>query len=422
MAVWMALLLSLTVPDTLTLEQAQTLFFQQNPDLQALQLQTRWAGQNWARSLSTWAFPQFQASYQYQNLRREPETPGFGFLETPPEWHSLTLQLEQTLWNGYSLAHVLDRWWEYRKTQEQARQTRNQLVLTLYQTFLEGVEGQEALALAVLQVQRARETLEQVKQRQALGDASRVEVLQAELQWQQARLDSLQAVQRHRQALQKLAQLLGMEHPSPSWVLLPDTAASPSPEGWLQNLRARLRQHPEIRQAQWSLQQGRTGFWFTVLSFLPTVKYGITWSYGDEAFPAWQRFQDQHTRTRGWYVSLVFPFHTYPWDVALQKTSWDLAATQARRAWLQRWTEVQNALSAYESAQEGLQLAKTGLTLAQESFRLARAQYQQGLISEVELLNAQEKLKQAELQHLQAQTQYRLALYHLKLAVGEDLP
>ncbi len=414
------LVLTLALPDTLTLEQARTLFLQRNPELRALTLQTRLAHQSWLRATVSALLPHLQLSYQYQNLQQNPAPPAFGFQENP--WHTLTWQLEQTLWSGYAVSGALDQWWQDRQARARARQARNQLFLALYQAYLEGVTAQEALSLAHLQVRRARETLQQVEEKQRLGTASSVEVLQARLQWHQARLDSLQAVLRYRKAQQHLAQILGLEQPPDPWVLVPDTTPLPDPTPWIQDLQDLLQRHPETQQARWSLRQGQTGFWFTLLSFLPTVKYGITWSYADQDFPGWSRFREHHTRTRGWYVSLVFPFHTYPLDVALQKTSWDLAATQFRQAWLQRWTEVQDALSAYETAREGLNLARTRLDLARESFRLARAQYQEGLLSELELLNAQEQLRQAELQHLEARSRYRLSLYSLKLAVGEDLP
>ncbi len=417
MQLWLLVLLAAALPDTLTLSRARDLFLKRNPELQAARLSRHLAAENLGRSAGSLFLPHLQVSYQYQRLETTPSLPSF-FAQEP---HALSVSLEQTLWSNPYLSGALDRWLAYRQAREQERQSRNQLLLGLYQAFFEGVEAQEAVRLAALQVRRARETLDLVRQKEALGAASRVEVLQAQLQWQQARLDSLQAVGRLREAWQNLARMLGAERPPDTWTLVPDTTL-PDTAGLLQNLQARLHRHPEMRQALLSLQQKRWGFWFTLLSFLPSVKYGITWSYGGEAFPTWNRFRDDHTRTRGWYVALVFPFHTYPFDVALQRTAWRLAEVQARAAWLQRWNEVQTAWNTYETAREGLHLAETAWNLASESFRLARAQYREGLISEVELLNAQAQLKQAEVQRIQAQTRYRLSLYTLKLAVGEDLP
>ncbi len=417
MLVWLLALLTTALPDTLTLDQAQQIFLQRNPDLRAARLTRALATQNLGRSTASFLLPHLQVSYQYQNLETSPSLPGF-LMQGP---HTLTLSLEQTLWSNPYVSGALDGWLAYRQAREQERQTRNQLMLALYRAFWQGVEAQEGLDLAATQVRRARETLELVRQKAALGAASRVEVLQAELQWQQARLDSLQAANQWQEALQNLAQLLGEEHPPATWVLQADTLL-PDSLIPLENLQNRLRRHPEFRQAQLSLHQKRLGFWFTLFSFLPSVKYGITWSYQGTDFPTRERFRQNHTRTQGWYVSLVFPFHTYPFDVALQHTGWKLAEAQAQSAWLRRWSDLQTALSGYHTAREGLHLAELSWNLASESFRLARAQYQEGLINEVELLNAQAQLKQAEIQRVQARTRYWLAWYTLKLAVGEDLP
>ncbi len=421
MMAWGLLLLLAFQGDTLTYEAAVRWFQQENPDLRIGQIQRGMAHLSWWRALTQLLpTPALSASYSSQT-RPYPLWPTP--IGQPEEAYSVEFSLEQVLFSPQVWSQALDQRLKAIQADWTYRDLRNTMWASFRRAYFEAYLAQEEVRLRTLAVKRAREALALVQKKVELGQAVRLDLLQAQLAVQQAVRDSIAAVQTLSSRKQALASLLGRPRASFSVLLPPKTLPdSAGIESLIQRATVLLEQHPAIQKQKVEVQASRIAFWATVLSWLPTVRYGVYWSYYEPDFPTWRRFQDQSREVRGVYVNLSLSFFTYPLDAVLSQKNRRLQVELLKKARLQQRVTLQQALSTFETARKSLGIAELSMETAREAFQLAKAQYAVGALSTLDLLKAQEQFTQAEVQALQAKVQWWIALDQLKLAIGEAFP
>jgi outer membrane protein len=308
------------------------------------------------------------------------------------------------------------------RTAEATRQnTRDTLRRVLFQTaraYYEVLRRKELLQVADTAVRRAETLLEVAKAQAEVGAAPQKDVLQAEADLANARVQQIQARNALRLAETDLKRLIGWEAQKPLPELTaPDTPPTPDPALSVEQLwqRARL-QRPDLRDAELRLQISRLGLDAARLNSLLRLQISA------RGF----REYEPNSRTQG-SLSIVASYPLFDGGLTranLREAEASLQSAQFRLQQAERdaYAEVESALLSLREAFERLEASKIAVAAAQRNFDAAQESLREGVGTIVEVLTAQLALVTAETNLVQATYDAAVAELQLRLATGERLP
>ena len=308
------------------------------------------------------------------------------------------------------------------RTAEATRQsTRETLRRVLFQTaraYYEVLRRKELLQVADTAVRRAETLLEVAKAQAEVGAAPQKDVLQAEADLANARVQQIQARNALRLAETDLKRLIGWEAQKPLPELTaPDAPPSPDPALSVEQLwqRARL-QRPDLRDAELRLQISRLGLDAARLNSLLRLQISA------RGF----REYEPNSRTQG-SLSIVASYPLFDGGLtraALREAEASLQSAQFRLQQAERdaYAEVESALLSIREAFERLEASKIAVAAAQRNFDAAQESLREGVGTIVEVLTAQLALITAETNLVQATYDAAVAELQLRVATGERLP
>jgi outer membrane protein len=308
------------------------------------------------------------------------------------------------------------------RTAEATRQsTRDTLRRVLFQTaraYYEALRRKELLQVADTAVRRAETLLEVAKAQAEVGAAPQKDVLQAEADLANARVQQIQARNALRLAETDLKRLIGWEAQKPLPELTaPDAPPSPDPALSVEQLwqRARL-QRPDLRDAELRLQISRLGLDAARLNSLLRLQISA------RGF----REYEPNSRTQG-SLSIVASYPLFDGGLTranLREAEASLQSAQFRLQQAERdaYAEVESALLSIREAFERLEASKIAVAAAQRNFDAAQESLREGVGTIVEVLTAQLALVTAETNLVQATYDAAVAELQLRLATGERLP
>ncbi len=303
-------------------------------------------------------------------------------------------------------------------TRMTARATIRSLLFETASAYYEVLRRQELLRVADESVQRAQTLLDVARTQAEVGTAPAKDVLQAEADLANARVQQIQARNALRLAEADLKRLIGWDATQPLPPLQrvenpPELGQPPTlAELWQQALQKR----PELRNAQLNLQIAQLGVDLARADTIGQMQVSLSGFYE----------YDPNRRTQG---QLLFRLSTPIFDgglvrANLREAQAEYDSARARLQQLERdlYAEVESALLSRQEVAERLQAARTALTAAQRNYEAARDALQEGAGSIVEVLTAQLALVTAETNLVQAIYDAYIADLRLKLAIGEPLP
>jgi outer membrane protein len=308
------------------------------------------------------------------------------------------------------------------RTAEATRQsTRDTVRRVLFQTaraYYEVLRRKELLQVADTAVRRAETLLEVAKAQAEVGAAPQKDVLQAEADLANARVQQIQARNALRLAETDLKRLIGWEAQKPLPALTaPDAPSSPDPALSVEQLwqRARL-QRPDLRDAELRLQISRLGLDAARLNSLLRLQISA------RGF----REYEPNSRTQG-SLSIVASYPLFDGGLtraSLREAEASLQSAQFRLQQAERdaYAEVESALLSIREAFERLEASKIAVAAAQRNFDAAQESLREGVGTIVEVLTAQLALITAETNLVQATYDAAVAELQLRLATGERLP
>jgi outer membrane protein len=308
------------------------------------------------------------------------------------------------------------------RTAEATRQsTRDTLRRVLFQTaraYYEVLRRKELLQVADTAVRRAETLLEVAKAQAEVGAAPQKDVLQAEADLANARVQQIQARNALRLAETDLKRLIGWDAQKPLPALTaPDAPPSPDPTLSVEQLwqRARL-QRPDLRDAELRLQISRLGLDAARLNSLLRLQISA------RGF----REYEPNSRTQG-SLSIVASYPLFDGGLTranLREAEASLQSAQFRLQQAERdaYAEVESALLSIREAFERLEASKIAVAAAQRNFEAAQESLREGVGTIVEVLTAQLALITAETNLVQATYDAAVAELQLRLATGERLP
>jgi outer membrane protein len=308
------------------------------------------------------------------------------------------------------------------RTAEATRQsTRDTVRRVLFQTaraYYEVLRRKELLQVADTAVRRAETLLEVAKAQAEVGAAPQKDVLQAEADLANARVQQIQARNALRLAETDLKRLIGWEAQKPLPDLTaPDAPPTPDPALSVEQLwqRARL-QRPDLRDAELRLQISRLGLDAARLNSLLRLQISV------RGF----REYDPNSRTQG-SISIVASYPLLDGGLTranLREAEASLQSAQFRLQQAERdaYAEVESALLSIREAFERLEASKIAVAAAQRNFDAAQESLREGVGTIVEVLTAQLALITAETNLVQATYDAAVAELQLRVATGERLP
>jgi outer membrane protein len=308
------------------------------------------------------------------------------------------------------------------RTAEATRQsTRDTVRRVLFQTaraYYEVLRRKELLQVADTAVRRAETLLEVAKAQAEVGAAPQKDVLQAEADLANARVQQIQARNALRLAETDLKRLIGWETQKPLPELTaPDAPPTPDPALSVEQLwqRARLRR-PDLRDAELRLQISRLGLDAARLNSLLRLQISA------RGF----REYEPNSRTQG-SLSIVASYPLFDGGLTranLREAEASLQSAQFRLQQAERdaYAEVESAVLSIREASERLEASKIAVAAAQRNFDAAQESLREGVGTIVEVLTAQLALVTAETNLVQATYDAAVAELQLRVATGERLP
>lgn len=357
--------------------------------------------------------PLLQASYSEYETR-------FGGI-TPWEGYLIDFSVTQPIFNFQRFASVWGGKADLDGSSAALEEAKNSLVYQVEGLYLGVLKSAKTLTMQESALRRAEENLRLIETRMRLGQASKLDVLNAQVSLNQSKLARANAHKSLKVANRLFLNVLGI---STDRELLLEPPAQPDPSSELPPLdvlidRA-LEQRPSIRSLQYQVREANTGFFQQVLSVLPTVSFKWSWQYQGEDLPSLGEFRDEALEGSGLTAGLSFNPVSYPLEVTKMKTSLDRAKTELRRERLLVAKEVEEAYLTYGTGVENLELAHLTLDAATEGEQLAKAQYRLGLIKPLELFDAETRLLNAEADYVSALYDLHLARSGLRYATGAE--
>lgn len=397
----------------LTLQDALRRALHYNGEIQAALAERRAAA---ARLTATRAslFPSFAWSTSSTRTRIEQ---GGAISETTTRQNALTLD-----WLLFDAGVRENRIRQASRSHESAYQSaRATIRALLFQTasaYYEVLRRQELLRVADEAVQRAQTLLDVAKTQAEVGAAPAKDVLQAEADLANARVQQIQARNALRLAETDLKRLIGWDATQPLPPLQrvespPEFAQPPTLETLWQRAR---QQHPQLRTALLSMQIAQLSVQIARLNTISRVEISLS---GFHEIDPDRRTQGQ---LRFLITSPIFDGGLVRANMREAEAEYQSARFRLQQLERDLYAEVESALLTRIEAAERLSAAEAALNAAQRNYEAARDALREGAGTIVEVLTAQLALVTAETNRVQAVYDSYIAELRLKLATGDPLP
>ncbi|MFQ6258437.1 efflux transporter outer membrane subunit [Yersinia enterocolitica] len=327
---------------------------------------------------------------------------------------SLGLSYELDLWGKLARAREQSAWLA-NATEQDRQETALSLIGTTADLYWQIAKFNQQLGYQQAALAISQDTLNIVRSRLAAGDASEIELLQA----QQTLLDrqnQYQSLEQQREAARNAMALLFNRAPDyrqaerQSLDLKQQVAIANSVPLQV------IAQRPDVQAAEWRLRAALAGSDVAQLNFYPTLSLGATLDAGSAVFSQW--FSNP-SRTLSANSALPFlQWNTVQLTIDQSKLDVKLAAVDFRSKVYSALKDVDDAMTTRLSYQQQKQNQWQNLQLSQRRLTLTNSQYQAGAVSFQTLLDAQDALLTSETSLLELQYNYLNATMKLWLALG----
>jgi outer membrane protein len=408
------LALALSAGDTLnlTLDEAVDMAVERNLDYRVQALTHTQTKLGFAERVSTYLpQPMLQGTYSEYETQYAQGIPSSGYY--------VNLSVSQTIFDFGKLASIWSGKTDLDGSSAGLAEARNSLSYDVENLYLAVLKEEKALEISESALRRAEENRRLIGAKERLGQASRLDILNAGVTYNQSKLALINARKSLKVTERLFLNVLGitgtreliLESPPGS-----EAAGQVPPLDSL--LEGAYKQRPTLQSLSKKVTSAKTDFTSQLLSLLPSLSYEWSWVYRDEEFPSPDRFQDESYSGRGLTAGVSFNPVSYVLGVQRSKTALDIVRAELSRTRLVVAKQVEEAYFAYMSAGDNLELARLTLEAAEEGRQLARTQYSLGLLKPLELFDSETRLQNAEADYLAAIYDLKLAMSALRFAVG----
>lgn len=284
--------------------------------------------------------------------------------------------------------------------------------------FFDVLRAADLADVATARIQRAEEGVTAAQQRLQLGNATRSDLLRAQLELNTARSALLEANTQRNAARLALGRLVGTEGPVDARRTPAETTVRPLSVTDSALVRELVASAPTVQSAEAAVRAADAGTDAARSQYLPSLRLttGYNWNNSDLALDG---------RT-SWSVGLgvSYPiFNGFQREQAVVQASTAKTTAQARRDDAVRSVRSQagQALGQLRLSEERITLAEQALETAREDLRVQQERYKLGSTTILELLTSQQAVVQAESDLVTARYNYQVARAELEALAGREL-
>ncbi len=333
----------------------------------------------------------------------------------------LRATLNQTLYSFGKVGNAIKGAGDFsRMTRFQFETKHQEVMANTMKAFYRALLLQRVWEVARASEESALDNYNQVKTRYQAGAASEFELLQAEVRYENARPQTMQAYRDYQLALNRLRVQVGLPLSEPVHLIGSLEQAPPMPDSL--SADSVLATRPDYLALQWERQLWKRNVGVQKSNLLPTLLATLTYSSSARS----NRFRlDNRTSNVVLGISLQVPIFNGAGTIAqIQKAKVDLRRAETRL----RMTEdnirlsLQNALLKLREARRRVQAARKSVATARRAFEIARSRAANGLATQLELKDSRLLLDQAKLNFYSAMFDYLDAYIDWQLATGRVRP
>ncbi len=335
--------------------------------------------------------------------------------------YQLGLSINQVLFTGGKVSNAYrSAKFNYEASKRELEEKKLELIYNVKRAYFSALLAKQVLSIAEEALKLAERHYKQVKALYEVGNASKFELLSAEVNYENAKPDVLKARNSYRLALLNLKNILGM--PSDFPVELADELKVVDFDLELDEvIKLAYSSSPTLKRIAYQKKAAQALLGLSKASFSPDILLSMSYNWRFDQFSLkpseWENYY-----TVSLIVSIpIFSGFSRVADLKIssstcsalnytEKAVKDLLALRVRSAYY----SLLQAKQRYEAALHTLRQAR-------ESVRLAELNYRESLITSLQVQQAQLALSKARLNLSQALFDYNMALAELERVVGKNL-
>lgn len=298
------------------------------------------------------------------------------------------------------------------------QQTLRLLIFDVESQYLETLRAQELEKVADAQLGRANKVLDQTKTRVNVGDAARREILQAEADTLNAKVNSLNARNRTNTNSAGLKAIIGLQNDYTKPILAPVSFAKqddlPTEVGAAVDMGVKTR--PDLIARRKSVASQAEGV------KISEINAGLTWSL-DLAYT--RQFSPDQLGDRSASFFLSYPlFDGGKSQAIVAQNQASLAGSRALLSQAEKdaRSEIESTYLTYTQDVAALEAADLALKAAQLNFQAADESQKAGAATLLDVITAQVSLVTAESNYIEATYDLLIAQLKLRLVTGLPMP
>jgi len=296
-------------------------------------------------------------------------------------------------------------------------EAQNSIIYDIAFRYLKTLMMKKLLESRKAGVMRTEKNLRLVEEKKALGLASKAEVLKAQVDYYQSKINLLETKKEARVSALMLNNILGLsakdslqlekpeiefEIPAKDSILYLAMSSDP-----LYN-----KYKSESRVAKYNLFSGTTEDLFSVSLF-------ADFQYSGDDFPAKSVLENNYDYSIGLAVTVpIFTGFSRWSNLTINRLKKDLADINLSDRERELAVAVEDEYLSYQETLEKLGLARATVDFAKESHEATNERYKLGEASVIEFLEAEEDLLEAEYSMTQARFDWYLSIYKIKRLTG----
>lgn len=300
-----------------------------------------------------------------------------------------------------------------------AEKTVNSMILsvkTTYFAYLAALRSKQASEEAV---KRGEEQYKLASSKYEVGSASKSDVLKAQVQYGNDKLDFIQAENSIKTTRANLAYLIGVDVNSDI-----DFSADFKPKDYNETEEAALKygmeHQPALLAAEKNLTAAKYDLRSTRGNYFPTLSFSVGRGWSNNR---WSRVNDLSKEDGQWSfrTSLSFTiFDGFSREASLTRSKANLQVAKTSYSYAKNdvANQVKQAFLDITRAREALNVAQDNEAAAKEDMALVQEKYNLGAATILEMMDAQVSLITAQNDKIQAEFDYNIAVATLENAIG----
>ncbi len=333
--------------------------------------------------------------------------------------YRLNAVLNQTIYSFGKVGTALKIARDYEKfSSAQFTNQKQQIITMVKRAFYGALLKKHIYQVSKDSEQSARENYQNTKQRYESGTVSEFDLLQAEVRWQNAIPDTIQARNEWHLALNNLKSMLSLPLEN-SITLVGEFSENllVTPEESYEQV---LQQRPDYQMMRWEMAMRKKNISLQFAQHFPSLNGSFTYSYSALS----DQFKLENTNDN--YVlgvSLSVPIFSGGFTTAQvqqARVDYNQSAIRLKKQEEQIRIELENVRLRLKEAQQRILAAKKNVSTAQRAYEIAEVRNKSGLATQLELKDSRVFLDQARLSYYRALFDELNAYFDWQLITGQQ--